>query len=1216
MFARILGLLAKVLVKTPAKIVLGLIAAYFLFAWFGFEPLVKWAAPKFIADKSRHSLSIAETRFDPFALSLSVKGLKLAEPNGKPLLAFDELFVDFEAASLFKWAWTFDAIRLTGPRARVELLADGRLNWSALIEAFKDEEEKPDSPLPRLLIHRIVLEKGRVDVADRKVDFETALSPLALTLTHLSTLPEDKGAHTLAATTEIGARVRWKGDLSLNPVLASGELAVDSLPLAKAWPYLEARLNMAPPEGVAALGLKYKVGWANKKLSLNVDDLGLAVDKLALRGARAAAPAVTLERVALSGGRFDLGRRSLDIGEIALNGGRVALVRAADGRIDIQDWFAAPGQGPAAAPPDTTAKAPAPAAPAKAGQGAEQAPEQAQNKAPAAADQPWRIGLGRFSLDQMAIHVTDLGFVVPLTAEVGNLKIGFTAHAEVGAGEPKAGVAGLGIDVSGIRLLSGEAKDPLLVLGGVVLEEGDIDLAGGNATVGRVALLNGQVEVVRDARGQLPLVEALRRQAAKDVAERVAVVAARKTLDWRYRVGQVEARGFRVALRDESVAPAMKLTVQDIQASAQGLSQDLKAAIPVRMGFRVLEGGRFEASGKVAPGRPTADLKLNLADLALGPAQPYLAKASNLLLASGRASTAGQVRYGDGKLRYTGGFHVDDLLVNEASTGERFLAWKSVSSDDLAATPTSLDIGELRLDRPGLKLVIFKDRTTSIAKAFQKGPPAAGGEKQDQNPEQKAPASPWDEDTAAVEAKPAAAATVAPPPSPAGQRAQAAAGGKADPAFRVNIERTRVNQGEMDFADLSLALPFGTRIHEFKGNINGISNRPGGQAELELDGRVDEFGLARAVGQLDMFDPTGFMDIKVVFQNVEMTRLTPYTATFVGRKIESGKLSLDLEYKLEQRQMRGENKIVMNKLTLGERVESPTAKNLPLDLAIAILEDSNGVIDLDLPVSGSLDDPKFSYGRIIWKAIGNIIVKLVTAPFRALGKLFGGGGEKLEKVAFEAGQAGLTPPEKEKFKQIAQILGKRPGLSLTVHGAWSAEIDRPALKELRLRRAVAEKMGVKLAADEDPGPISTANPKARSGLEALYAARFGEAEWKSLNGKWLKANPDKKQESVGGKMVSRLKNLFKPEEPLSAEDLGQLKGADLHALLYQRLLDKETVDDAALVRLAQGRGQAVVDALLALGTPADRVKSGDTAKFEGEGREVPARLELGVAKAR
>ncbi|KAF0103666.1 MAG: hypothetical protein FD187_934 [bacterium] len=1197
-----LARLRSFLLKIPVLVALALVAAWFLFAWFGFDPLVKWAAPKFIADKSRHQLSIAEARFDPFALSVSVKGLKLAEPDGKPLLAFDDLFVDFEAASLFKWAWTFDAIRLTGPRARMELLADGRLNWSGLIEAFKDEEEKPEKPLPRLLIRRIVLERGWVDVADRKVDFETSLSPLALTLTDLSTLPEDKGAHTLAATTEIGARVRWKGDVTLKPVLATGELAVDSLPLAKAWPYLEARLNMAPPEGVAALGLKYKVGWADKKLSLNVDDLSLAVDRLALRGAPAAAPAVTLERLALSGGRFDLGRRSLEIGEIALNGGRVALTRAADGRIDLQDWFVAPAQGQVASAPDITGKAPAPAAPAKAGQ----APAAAQ---PAAAEPAWRIGLGRFSLDQMAIHFTDLGFVKPLTAEVGNLKIGFKAHAELGAGEPKAELEDLGIDVSGIRLLSGEVKDPVLVLGGVVVEEGRVDLAGQNATLGRIALLNGQMEVVRDARGQRPLLEALRRQPAKAVAERVVVVAARKTLDWRYRVGEVEANGFRLALRDESITPFVKFTVQDIQASAKGLSEDLKAAIPVRMGFRVLEGGRFEASGKVAPGRPTADLKLNLVDLALSPVQPYLAKASNLLLAGGRASTAGQVRYGDGKVRYTGGFHVDDLLINEISTGERFLAWKSVSSNDLAATPTSLDIGELRLDRPGLKLVIFKDKSTSLAKAFQKGAPTAEAG----NKEAKAPASPWDEDDAAVSTAvtPAVAKAAEAKPAPAGQ---ASAGGKADPAFRVNIERVRIDQGEMDFADLSLALPFGTRIHEFKGNINGISNKPGGQAELELDGRVDEFGLARAVGQLDTFDPTGFMDIKVVFQNVEMTRLTPYTATFVGRKIESGKLSLDLEYKLKQRQMQGENKIVMNKLTLGERVESPTAKNLPLDLAIAILQDSNGVIDLDLPVSGSLDDPKFSYGRIIWKAIGNIITKIVTAPFRALGALFGGGGEKLEKVAFEAGEAGLTPPEKEKFKQIAQILNKRPGLALTVQGAWSAEIDRPALKERQLRRAVAEKMGVKLAADEDPGPISTANPKARAGLEALYAARFGETQWKMLNGKWLQANPDKKQESAGGKMVSRLKNLFKPEEPLSAEDLGQLKGADLHALLYQRLLDKETVDDAVLVKLAQSRGQAVVDALVALGTPADRVKSGAAAKFEGEGREVPAKLELGVAK--
>jgi hypothetical protein len=348
------------------------------------------------------------------------------------------------------------------------------------------------------------------------------------------------------------------------------------------------------------------------------------------------------------------------------------------------------------------------------------------------------------------------------------------------------------------------------------------------------------------------------------------------------------------------------------------------------------------------------------------------------------------------------------------------------------------------------------------------------------------------------------------------------------PAYRMTIDRIRVEHGEMDFADHSLALPFGTRIHDFKGAFNGISTQTGALAELELDGRVDEFGLARAVGQIDLFNPTGFMDIKTVFRNVEMTNLTPYTATFVGRKIQSGKLSLDLEYKIKERQLLGENQIIMDKLTLGERVESPTAKDLPLDLAIAILQDSDGKIDLGLPVSGSLDDPQFSYGRIIWKAIGNIITKIVTAPFRALGALFGGGGEKLEKVAFEAGEAGLTPPEKEKFKQISQILNKRPGLALTVHGAWSAEIDRPALKELQLRRAVAEKMGVKLAPDEDPGPISTSNAKAQAGLEAPLRRPFRRGGMEIAECQVAASQPGEKEG------IRRGQDAVPPEEPVQA----------------------------------------------------------------------------------
>lgn len=1141
----------SLLLNTPVKIAFGLVAAYFLFAWFGFEPLLKWAAPKYIADKSRHMLSLQAAKFDPLRLSVELTGLKLAEPDGKPLLAFATLFVDFDAASLFNRAWTFEDIRLVSPDARVELRADGSLNWSALIEALKSEDEEEDQPLPRLLIRHVALDKGRIGFVDRKVagGFETALNPIDLTLRGLSTLPNDRDGYTLAATTQTGARIRVKGELMLNPFAASGDLGIDQVTLARYWPYVGAKLNMAPPAGTLAASLHYRVAYADKRLSLLLDNLGVEVAGLGLRGKNADRNAIALERLALSDGRFDLEKRQFELGEIALSGGHVALRRDQAGRLDLLDWL----------PPAAPASAPAP-----------------EKTAPG-----WRVNLAKFSLNGLGIQFNDAGFATPLDAEIGNLQLGFSASAEVGGDSTRALLEGLGVSLSGIRLVSG--KQPLFVLGGIQLEDGQIDLAKREARVGNLSLANGKLDAVRDARGGIALLDAFKPASGKPAPARGT--SKPEEPGWRYALDRIDLSGFQISLRDETVRPAGGLTLQAIEATASGISDNLKAVVPVKLGFKVEEGGRFQVAGKVIPERLRADLKLKLDGLALAPAQPWLSQAANLTLASGHASTEGRVRFdgkasGAGRFDFKGGFAVDNLLLKESETGDRFLAWKRLASDTVGATPAGLDIDELKLDALGAKLVIYQDKTVNLKKILRTSEAGKGGVTP-------APATP-------VKAEPPEAT-------------------RPEPAFRLNIDRVRVEHGEVDFADLSLALPFGTRIHDFKGAVNGISSQPGATAELELDGRVDEYGLARVVGQIDLFDPTGFMDIKTVFRNVEMVNLTPYTATFVGRKIESGKLSLDLEYKIIKRQLLGENQIIMDKLTLGERIQSSTAKDLPLDLAIAILQDSDGRIDLGLPVSGSLDDPQFSYGRIIWKAIGNILTKIVTAPFRALAGLFGGNGEKLEQIGFEAGEAGLTPPEKEKFKQITKILSKRPGLALTVHGAWSAEIDRPVLRERQLRRAVVEKMGVKLAPDEDAGPISTTNPKAQTALETLYAARFGEENWQTMRGKWLQANPEKRQEGGAGKMLSRLNGLLRPEAPLSDSDLEALKGTNLHALLYARLLDWETVGDEALRVLAEQRAKAVVEGLVQAGAPSARVHAAAITAFKGEGREVPAKLELGVA---
>lgn len=415
----------------------------------------------------------------------------------------------------------------------------------------------------------------------------------------------------------------------------------------------------------------------------------------------------------------------------------------------------------------------------------------------------------------------------------------------------------------------------------------------------------------------------------------------------------------------------------------------------------------------------------------------------------------------------------------------------------------------------------------------------------------------------------------------------------------------------MDYGDYSLVLPFATRIHNLRGSINGVSSLPGTLAQVELEGQVDDYGIARAIGQIDLFNATDFTDIKVTFGNVEMTRLTPYSSTFAGRQIDSGKLSLNLEYKIKKRQLEGDNQIIMDKLTLGGRVESSQAVDLPLDLAIAILEDSEGRIDLGLPVSGSLDDPQFSYGSTIWKAIVTLFQKIITSPFRALAALFGG-GEKIENAYFDAGAARLSPPEREKMIRLADVLNKRPRLYMTVHGVY-ADTDRIALQDLQLRRAVVAEMGEQVEEGKDPGLLATSSPEVQAALESLFSGRIGGAELAALKEGFRKANPGQMEQGIGGKIISRLSDMFRKKRTLNEDELQQLKGADFYAVLFQRLRDRETVSDAQLESLAKARGENTYAALKAAGASVARLTLAATEKVDSDAQGVPVKLDLGAA---
>jgi hypothetical protein len=384
--------------------------------------------------------------------------------------------------------------------------------------------------------------------------------------------------------------------------------------------------------------------------------------------------------------------------------------------------------------------------------------------------------------------------------------------------------------------------------------------------------------------------------------------------------------------------------------------------------------------------------------------------------------------------------------------------------------------------------------------------------------------------------------------------------------FPVTIGSVTLDKGAFYFADLSLKPQFATRIHELGGVIQGLSSSPGTRTRITLDGRADEYGTSKIRGEIDAFDPKRFTDITMVFNNLDMRNLSPYSGKFAGRAIEKGKLSLDLEYNIEDSALKSNNKIVIDSLKLGARVESPDAVTLPLDLAIALMRDAKGIINIGLPVTGSLDDPEFRLGPLIWKALTNLLTRIVTSPFRALGALFGAGDETLDAVAFEPGSSSVPPPEQEKLDILKKALLERPQLKLAITGSYDREADGQVIRDRDVRRALAESSGAVLEPGEDPDPVDFNDPEVVQRLTALFVERHGQ---EALDGRGVAGTPD--DTSTDAKEVT--------DSP-----------AESARRLFSELVEREPLKADVLQGLADARARAIAEHLTGPdGLPPERV---------------------------
>jgi len=756
----------------------------------------------------------------------------------------------------------------------------------------------------------------------------------------------------------------------------------------------------------------------------------------------------------------------------------------------------------------------------------------------------WSARLDAVKLTDIAVRYEDRTRRAPLLYDIakGNaaLKLSIASSAET----TRTTAENIRLDLAEFALTQAGAQQPLVKLAGANLDGGRIDTHERLISVGNAALSGGSAALLRDEKGNLPLAQAFQPAKPPEPASGAP---------WRFRVAAATLQNTRLAVGDSSYEPDLRYDLEVTKLVVKSIDPDSDAPIAFDTAIKATQGGTLSGSGTASQDFKRANAKVEAAGISMLPLQAVLTKHTTLTFRSGNASATATVDYAQGgkpSLRVSGAARLADVAIDETGGKQRFMSWKLLAADSAVLTlgPDRLDIKEMLLDQPETAILISKDRKVNLAQVVK-----SEGGAQAEAPSSAAQESARD-DTA---------------------------------AFPVRVGRLRLQNGTLDFADASLVLPFSTRVTRLNGTVVGMATDPQSRAELKLGGRIEPSGYASAEGGVNMRHPTDFMDINVKFQNVELSPLSPYTATFAGRKIDSGRLWLDLDYKIVDRQLSGANKILLDNPVLGERVEAPNTMDLPLDLAIALLKDSRGRINMTVPVSGNVDNPQFSYGALIRDAIAGALGRIVTAPFRALASLFGGGGEELSKVRFTAGSARLYPPQRESLQKIARGLQERPQLKVVVHGPYDAKRDAERLQRDPVRIELARAMGQALKPGEDAGPIAYSDPETQRAIEQLYVARVGRDGMRTYSAQYAKEH---------GKESSALN----PDERRAYFEE-----------MFSRLVETYPVAESALQKLAAERAQAISAALAEAGVEQSRIELGPVREIKDEAEpSIDAELQL------
>jgi hypothetical protein len=1052
---------------------------FWLLAWAGLPPLLKWQLERQAGAALGRAVSVERVELKPWSLEFELHGLRLADAQGQgDQFTLERLYLDLDARSLLRLAPVLDALEFDRPHFRLRHLGGGRYDIDDLIARLL-KPEQPPSALPRFALFQLQLRDAAIDFIDEPVGRTQQIRQLTLQLPFLSSLepqreqPSEPSLHFLLNGDPVDAKAL------LQPFARArqGEARLHSaaLDLAPYLPYWPATLPLRPTRG-----------------QLEFD--------LTLRLASGAQKAPEAREAQATQERQDRQDQQMAPTPLSL-AGHLALQ-------DVElEW------------------------------------------AGASAAQPMRLRWDRLRFD-------------------GKTRLGWPVRSPSGAMALELEDGRLQVDGLALR----EGDQPQASLARLLLANTRIDLAERRLVVGQLRLEQPELQLQRDQRQRWMFerwLAALKRDAngtgekagtgsdqpnqrdqrAGQADQASALNQASPAPGWLLQLDKFQLADGRLGLVDRSPARPVRLRVEALQLSAGPWSNALPAeqALPLELSLQLAQGAQV-GKGRSGPAGSTGALRyqgrillpqpasgghparvfasqgqLELDQLPLHRLEPYFAAALNLELLRAELGLRASVELSlppEGlQLALRGDGAVEHLRTSQLEPAERLLDWKSLGLRGLqldlkAGALSRLKVAETVLSDYYARIVIDPQGRINLQQLLRQ--PAAK------------------------------TATTTAPAAPTAQQARLEFG----PISFVN--------GQVDFADHFIRPNYSARLSELSGSLGGFSNqqlKPGQAPELaalSLRGKVEGQASLAVEGQLNPLAQPLALDIRAQVDDLDLPPLSPYSIKYAGHGIERGKLGMTVRYQIApDGQLQASNQILLKQLNFSERVEGSEAPNLPIRLAVALLADRNGVIDLNLPISGSINDPQFRIGPIVWRMVLNLIGKAVTAPFALIAQALGGSAEDLRQIDFAPGRSELDAAARSRLEQVAQAMAQRPALRLTLAGQSDLERERRAYQQAQLQQRLLQEKQRQLER-RGQGSEAVAAPTAAESAELLAAV-------------YRRADIPKPRNLVG---LART-----------------LPAAEMEALLLASI----PVDADRMRELALARAGAVRDALVRLGVDHERL---------------------------